>query len=242
MIQVLPDVDALDWSAATFLAERARKSSDAQGQFSLVISGGQTPRGLYELLAGDAFRDRLPWTQMHVFWGDERCVPTDDPRSNERMAREALLNHVPIPPIQIHPIRCAKGPPEAARQYETLLRTFFRGLEPRFDLVLLGLGENGHTASLFPRTPVLEERERWVVDILVEGEDLHRLTFTAPIINQAASVVFLVTGSAKAHVLHEVLEGPFDPHRLPAQLIRPTHGELIWLVDKEAAALLRKGT
>jgi len=242
MIQVFPDVDSLNRSAATLLAERARNSVSARGQFSLVLSGGQTPRRLYELLAEDAFRGQLPWAHVHVFWGDERCAPSDDPRSNERMARDALLSHVPIPPTQIHPMRCAQGPPEAARQYETLLRTFFSGLEPRFDLVLLGLGENGHTASLFPRTPVLEERERWVVDILVEGQDLHRLTFTAPIINRAAIVVFLVTGSSKAHVLHEVLEGPSDPHRLPAQLIRPADGELLWLVDREAAALLRKGT
>ncbi len=240
MIRVSPDVDALNRSAAAFLAERARDAVDARGQFSLVLSGGQTPRRLYELLAGDAFRDRLPWTQTHVFWGDERCVAPNDPRSNERTAREALLNYVPIPPTQVYPMRCSESPRASAEQYESVLRSFFKARKPRFDLVLLGLGENGHTASLFPQTPVLEERERWVVDLMVEEQDLHRLTFTVPIINQAAAVVFLVTGTSKARVLHAVLEGPSDPRRLPAQLIHPSDGELFWFVDQEAAVLLKR--
>lgn len=240
MIRVFPDVDVLHRSAAAFLAEQARKSVDAHGQFNLVLSGGQTPRKLYELLAGDAFRDRFPWTQTHVFWGDERCVPSDDPRSNERMARETLLNHVPIPPTQIHPMRCSESPRASAEQYESLLRALFKSGTPRFDLVLLGLGENGHTASLFPHTSALQELERWVIDLLVKEQGLHRLTFTAPIINQAAAVVFLVAGTSKARVLHEVLEGPSDPRRLPAQLIQPTEGELFWFVDHEAAVLLKR--
>jgi 6-phosphogluconolactonase len=182
----------------------------------------------------------VPWENTHVFWGDERCVPSDDARSNERMAREALLDHVPIPASQIHPIQCVHAPNQVARQYEALLRTFFAEQPPRFDLVLLGLGENGHTASLFPGTPVLDERERWVADVYVAEQNLYRITLTAPLINQAALVVFLVAGNTKARVLSEVLEGLRDIHRLPAQLIQPTKGDLRWLVDRPAADMLKR--
>ena len=154
------------------------------------------------------------------------------------MARQALLDHVPIPVEQIHPIPGSQNPSEAAGCYETLLRGFFGGWPPRFDMVFLGLGENGHTASLFPGTPALEERQRWVAEVDVAEQDVFRVTLTAPLLNQAAVVVFLVTGAAKAAVLHEVLDGPHDPSRWPAQLIRPLDGELRWLVDRTAASLL----
>jgi len=156
------------------------------------------------------------------------------------MARHALLNHVPIPPAHIHPIRCADRIREAALEYDALLRAFFKDRPPRFDFVLLGLGEDGHTASLFPETHVLEERDRWVAELYLRKQDLYRITLTVPIINQAAVVTFLVSGASKARILHEVLGGSFDPFRLPAQLIRPISGKLLWLVDEESAALLRK--
>jgi 6-phosphogluconolactonase len=239
MIQAFPDVEALAHSVAELLCDRARESVRERGQFSLVLSGGQTPRRLYGLLAGEEFRGQLPWSRTHVFWGDERCVPPGDARSNELMVREALLNHVPIPPSHIHPMRCSQPPGASATQYESDLRVFFVGKEPQFDLVLLGLGENGHTASLFPHTPAVGERDRWVVDLYVEDQGFHRLTLTAPLINRARMIVFLVTGRSKARVLREVLEGPSEPQNLPAQLIRPASGELLWCVDREAAALLR---
>ena len=156
------------------------------------------------------------------------------------MAQQALLAQVPIPPSQIHSIPCSRSPHVAAEQYEGVLRAFFGVQPPRFDLVFLGLGENGHTVSLFPGTPVLEEQEHWVAAVHVAEQDMDRVTLTAPLINQAALVVFLVSGANKAAVLREVLEGPSDPNRLPAQLIQPAGGELHWLLDREAASLLTR--
>jgi 6-phosphogluconolactonase len=240
MIQVFPDLEAVSRAAAELVVKEIREAVKDHGQFILVLSGGHTPRRLYELLSGDPFRDQISWDRVHVFWGDERCVPPDDPRSNERMAREALLNHVPIPHLQIHSVHCTRRVREATVEYEALLRSFFKDRVPRFDFVLLGLGEDGHTASLFPNTHVLDEHERWVAEVYPAKQDLYRITLTTPIINQAAMVAFLVSGASKARILHEVLEGPFEPSRLPAQLIRPTSGKLLWLVDEESAALLTK--
>ena len=238
-ISFYPDLESLSRAAAELFVRQARHVVHAHGQFFVAISGGQTPRRTYELLAHQPFRDAIPWGKVHVFWGDERCVTPDDPRSNERMARHALLDHVPIPPAQIHPIYCSQAPQETAKQYETLLRTFFARRRVCFDLILLGLGENGHTASLFPEMPVLEERERWVSEVYIAEEDLYRVTLTAPLINRAALVAFLVAGSAKAHILQRVLNGPYTPDSLPAQLIRPSWSDLIWLVDGEAGSLIR---
>ncbi len=236
MIQVYPDLESLSRAAAALLVDQANLAVAARGRFSVALSGGATPRRTYELLAAPPLKDQAPWDRVHVFWGDERCVPPDDPRSNARMAKEAWLDRVPIPPGQIHPLNCADDPAAAARQYEAKLREFFAGQPPRLDLVLLGLGPDGHTASLFPGTPVLEEQERWAAAVYVAEGDLYRVTLTAPLINQAARVAFLVAGGAKAEVLREVLHGPRDPARLPAQLIRPQNGELLWLADRQAAA------
>ena len=156
------------------------------------------------------------------------------------MAHQALLAHVPIPPSQVHRIQCNQAPQEAAEQYRGALQAFFGDQPPRLDLVFLGLGENGHTASLFPGTPVLEEREDWVAAVQMAEQRMDRVTLTVPLINQAVVVTFLVSGASKAAVLREVLEGPDDPVRLPAQLIQPTNGELHWLVDREAASLLSR--
>jgi 6-phosphogluconolactonase len=240
MTWVYANLEALSHAAAGIWVQQARQAIRTRGWFSVVLSGGHTPRRMYELLAEPPLRDRVPWTQVHVFWGDERCVPPNDSRSNEHMARQALLDLVPIPPEQVHPIRCARSAREAAEQHEAVLRTFFKDQAPRFDLVLLGLGENGHTASLFPGASVLDEQERWVAAVYVAEQNLYRVTLTAPLINQAMLVAFLVAGTAKAPVLRQVLEGPFDPHHLPAQLIRPTHGDLYWLIDQEAGSLIRR--
>lgn len=240
MIQVLPDPEALSQAAANLFAELARKNVTAQGRFVVSLAGGQTPKRVYEILAQPPHRANVPWDRVHVFWGDERYVPPDDPRSNARMAKEALLDHVPVPPAQVHPVPFATTPCEAAERYEAALRQFFAGAEPRFDLVLLGLGENGHTASLFPHTPVLTEQKRWVAEVYVQEIDLWRVTLTAPVLNEGQVIAFLVTGANKADVLREVLKGPRDVERLPAQLIRPRHGELRWLVDRPAAARLEE--
>lgn len=240
MIWIYADLESLSHAAAGIFVQQARQAIQIHGRFSVALSGGHTPQHTYELLAQPPFRDRVAWEHVHIFWGDERCVPPDDARSNERMTRQAWLDHVSIPEAQIHPIRCADSPGQSARQYEALLREFFKGQAPSFDLVFLGLGEDGHTASLFPETPVLQEQEDWVGEVYMAEQDLHRVTLTTPIINQAAMVAFLVAGTAKAGILRAVLEGPSGDRRLPAQLIRPTHGELHWLVDQEASSLVSR--
>ncbi len=238
MIRVFEDPEALSRGAAELLVRLAREATAARGRFSVALSGGGTPWRTYALLAQPPFREAVPWGRTHIFWGDERCVAPEDPRSNAHMAREALLDHVPVPAGQVHPMDCGPAPAAEARRYEALLREFFTPDAPRFDLILLGLGENGHTASLFPGDPALAETERWVASVYVAEQDLHRLTLTVPLINQARTVAFLVSGAAKAAVVREVIAGPRDPERLPAQLILPEPGELHWLLDKAAAGSL----
>ena len=238
MIHLFDDPESLSRGAAEFFTAAARNAVAARGRFSVALSGGGTPRRTYEMLAQPPFQDRVDWARAHIFWGDERCVDPDDLRSNARLANEALLRHVPVPAGQVHPMDCLPDPREAARRYEALLKNFFAGGAPSFDLILLGLGENGHTASLFPGAPVLTEAARWVAEVYVAEQDLYRLTLTAAFINRAATVAFLVDGAAKAAVVREVLQGPRDPSRLPAQLIHPEPGELHWLLDKAAAGAL----
>lgn len=239
MISVHPDREALGRAAAGLIAETAARAVAARGRCAILLAGGETPRRAYELLADEPLRDRVPWGQVHLFWGDERCVPADDPRSNARMARQALLDRVPVPAGQVHPIAGDRDPRLAATEYETLLRRFFAGA-PRFDLVLLGLGSDGHTASLFPGSPALHERERWTAVARRPGEEIDRITLTPAAINQAELVVFLVAGDDKASVLHEVLDMEPDPNRRPARMIRPASGQVHWLVDRAAARLLEK--
>jgi 6-phosphogluconolactonase len=241
MIEVYPDLESLSRAAAVLLVQQANLAVAARGRFSVALSGGATPRRTYELLATPPLVDEAPWDRVHVFWGDERCVPVNDSRSNARLAKEAWLDRVSIPGTQIHPMNCAPDPVEAARQYEAQLREFFAGQPPILDLVFLGLGDDGHTASLFPGTPALKEGERWAAAVYVAAQDLYRVTLTALLINQASVVAFLVAGGAKAGVLREVLHGPHAPARLPAQLIRPHPGDLLWLVDRPAAALVPAG-
>jgi 6-phosphogluconolactonase len=238
MIEVYPDLESLSLAAAALLVRLANLAVAARGRFSVALAGGATPRRTYELLAAPPLKDQAPWDRVHVFWGDERCVPAGDSRSNARLAKEVWLDRVPIPVRQIHPMNCASDPAAAARQYEAQLREFFAGQPPILDLVLLGLGQDGHTASLFPGTMALAEAERWAAAVYVAEQDLHRVTLTAPLINQAAVAAFLVAGGAKAGVLREVLHGPRDPARLPAQLIQPHPGELLWLTDLTAAGAL----
>jgi 6-phosphogluconolactonase len=235
MIRIYQDLESLSQAAAEQFTLLSRQSSKICGRFSVALAGGNTPRRLYQILADSPFRERIHWKEVHVFWSDERCVPENDPRSNALMARHALLDMVPIPPENVHPIQCSQSPQEAALMYESEIRKYFSSQNPNFHLVLLGLGENGHIASLFPNTPVLSEQERWVAEVYIPELDMHRVTFTAPFINQASNVIFLVSGSDKADVLVKVLEGPYHPHELPAQLIRPSGAHPIWLVDKAAS-------
>jgi 6-phosphogluconolactonase len=244
-IRVVPDAAALARAGAEEFAQRAREAAGAGGRFTVALSGGSTPRALYALLAEDAaLRNQIAWERTQVFWGDERPVPPGHPDSNYRMARETLLSRVPVPPDNIHRIRGEDADPSAAaRDYEETMRKHFRPKEgelPRFDLVLLGLGPDAHTASLFPGSDALGETKRWVVANRVERLDTVRITLTAPVLNAAASVVFLVSGEDKAPALKQVLEGPHDPNRFPAQMIHPHRGSLLWLLDRPAARLLKR--
>jgi len=239
-VRVYPDREMLSHAAAEFFVRQAGLAVRTRGRFSVALSGGQTPRRTYELLAHPQYRDRVSWPQVHVFWGDERCVPPEDPRSNHRLAWQTLLKDVPVPEKQIHPIKCATSSEKAAQEYEALLRFFFAGQKPGFDLCFLGLGADGHTASLFPGTGAAREQKSWTAAVPLHGPEPHRVTLTLLLINQARMVVFLVAGKDKALVLQEVLAGPSDPPPLPAQLIAPWDGELFWLVDEEAAVLMKE--
>jgi len=235
MIRVFNDYEALSQAAAEMFVEMADQAIKSNGRFSVALSGGNTPHRLYETLATDPFREKVHWEAVHVFWGDERCVPLDDPRSNFLMARRTLLDRVSIPADQIHPILGDLPAALATTHYETELQKFFGKQPPVFDLILLGLGDNAHTASLFPRTSVLSEKERWVDKVFVAEQSMYRVTLTAPLINQAKAVIFLVSGADKATALQSVLEGAYHPHEYPAQLIHPNGTHPIWLVDKAAA-------
>lgn len=211
--------------------------------FSLVLSGGSTPQAVYERLAGAMTRANVAWENIHLFWGDERCVPPDHAESNFRMVNEALLRRITIPPANIHRIEAERPPTNAAERYENGLRVFF-GLKekefPRFDLILLGLGEDGHTASLFPDTPMLAETEHLVAAGFVPRINTHRISMTLPTINNARALMFLVAGARKAKILYEVLEG--TSRQYPAQRVEPTDGTLLWLLDADAAAFLSPNT
>jgi 6-phosphogluconolactonase len=275
-IRVVPDLAAVWDESARRFADAARAAVAARGRFTVALSGGSTPEGLYRELAtrqraAGSGRDAgraldVPWQQTHIFFGDERYVPHDDPQSNFRMAREALLDHVPIPAQQVHAMPTdAADANLAAAEYEQTLAAVFQtplpvraglgeGQErvpgtqcavptnpfPRFDLLLLGMGPDGHTASLFPGTDAIHETRRWVMAPWVAKFNTFRLTLTPPVINQARQVLFLVSGASKAETLRDVLEGPYDPSRLPSQIVRPVDGQLTWLVDREAAAKLSK--
>jgi 6-phosphogluconolactonase len=212
-----------------------------RGRFTIALSGGSTPRNLYTLIAANASAS-LPWGQIFFFWGDERHVPPDHPDSNYRMARETLLSKVPVPAANIFPVP-AENPDAtaAAEAYERTLRKFFElgpSEFPHFDLILLGMGPDGHTASLFPETAALQEKSRLVVANWVEKLKSNRITFTLPVLNAARWVAFLVSGADKAAVLHEVLEGNAAPEKYPSKLVQPSDGKLIWFVDRAAASQL----
>jgi len=232
-MHVFPTTDTWASAVAHAIVDTLREAIEARGQAFLVLSGGRTPRPVYALLAKSVGRD-LPWSQVQVFWGDERYVPADDPRSNYRMARETFLRWVPLPPENVHPMPTfLRDPDLAAQAYEATLRSFFSEPWPRFDLVLLGLGSDGHTASLFPGSPALAERKRWVV--ATPAADVTRLTLTFPAINHARQIFFLVTGAAKAHIVSQVMRCDEGVQRYPACGIRPVHGDLTWWLDDAAA-------
>jgi 6-phosphogluconolactonase len=238
-IEVSKDASGLARAAAGQFITLAASALAARGRFAAALSGGSTPKAMFKLLATKEFSARIDWPGVHLFWGDERCVPPDHPSSNYRMTRETLLDEVPLPPANIHRIHGELEPSQGAAAYEQELRTFFKApAVPVFDLILLGMGDNGHTASLFPGRPTVHEQVRWVVADYVAEVSMWRITFTPLVINAAANVSFLVAGPAKADMLHRVLEGPYQPDLLPAQIVKPVPGRLLWLVDSAAAVNL----
>jgi 6-phosphogluconolactonase len=238
---VLPDLNQVAQEAARRWMEIAQRAVAERGSFSVALSGGTTPRTLYELLAVEPWRSQAPWESTHVFWGDERRVPSTDPRSNYRMAREALLEHVPVPAGQIYRMHGEDLLGSAVRDYEDKLWRYFRfgrGEWPRFDLILLGLGADGHTASIFPGTRAVSDLSSMVLAFEVPQMAEERITLTLPVINHAHHVLFLVAGDEKAHALASVLQGERRPSTYPAQAVRPVDGTLTWLVDQAAASKL----
>jgi 6-phosphogluconolactonase len=237
------DAAALARCAAFHLVEMVSESDEPNGRVRIAVSGGSTPKAAFQLLADPSqpFRKRMPWEDLELFWVDERTVPPDHPDSNYRMTKEALLDHVPLQPRQVHRMEGELEPEVAAARYESELRNTFRleGAEvPRFDLIALGMGDDGHTASLFPHTEAIHEMGKLVTANHVPQKDTWRITLTWPVINQARSVFFLIAGADKAQRVHEVFMGPRDPERLPSQLIWPSSGILTLFLDKAAAALL----
>jgi 6-phosphogluconolactonase len=242
-LRVVPDAASLFDAAAAEFVSAAAASIESQGSFSVALSGGSTPRGMFALLASGGFRGKVPWDRVFFFWGDERHVGPDHPDSNYRMAREALLSHLFLRQDQVFRVH-GENPDAAAAayEYEGTVRQFFGLREnqfPRFDLMLLGMGPDGHTASLFPGTQALLEQTRVVVSNWVGKFNAYRITMTAPAINAAARVLFLISGEDKAPALKAVLEGPLEVLQLPAQLIQPSDGTLLWLVDRTASQLLQ---
>lgn len=238
-IFVFETPEQLALAAAERLVGYADDPRDMTERFSVALAGGNTPRRVYELLATERFKNRVEWSQVHIFFGDERCVQPEHPDSNYAMAYEALISKVPIPAKNVQRIIGEGNANENARAYENQLRRFFAGLSwPRFDLVLLGMGEDGHTASLFPDSAALKEMSRWVVPSKNEQSGQHRITLTVPVFNHAKHIMFLVTGKKKAQRLKEVLRRQPGSEQLPVQAITPIDGTLEWLVDAEAASLL----
>ncbi len=248
-VSVFDTPEQLALAAAERLAECADRTHNDLGRFSVALAGGKTPQRVYELLATERFRDRVDWPKVHLFFGDERAVPPDHPDSNYALAYEKLISRIAIPASNVHRLVGEGNPEENARLYEHQLRTFFAGRPwPRFDLVFLGMGDDGHTASLFPGSEALQEKSKWVTTSRNQRFPHERITLTLPALNAAAHLMFLVTGKEKAQRLSEVLHPKpvsskqwavgSKPDCLPAQMVQPIDGRLEWLVDSAAASML----
>ncbi|HTI91217.1 MAG TPA: 6-phosphogluconolactonase [Puia sp.] len=238
-LQVYKDAQELSQAAAKWIAGLIAETIKVQDRFTIALSGGSTPKLLHKILAAPPYKDQIDWSKLHIFWGDERAVPFEDDRNNAKMAYDTLLNFVPVPPSQIHVMRTDIGPEESAIEYEKILHQYFDKTPTTFDLVLLGMGDDGHTLSLFPGTAIVHEEKAWAKAFFLPAQDMYRITLTKTIVNQSAHVAFLTTGTGKAHALKEVLKGVYNPDHYPSQEIKPVNGELHWFVDEAAAAGLK---
>ncbi len=241
-IEILPDAETLALRAADLFALAAQEAAAARGRFVVALSGGETPRSFYGMLARQQFSQKVPWRRVHLYWSDERCVDPDEPASNFGMARDAFIRHVPVPPVNVHRVHGEEEPEQAATAYQRELEALATQERPRselpvFDLIHLGLGKDGHTASLFPQSQALDEED--LLAVATQAPDgSPRVTITRPVINAARRVWFIVSGADKAGMVAEVLEGLRVPRAVPAQAVAPVHGELLWLLDEAAAAEL----
>jgi 6-phosphogluconolactonase len=239
-VEVLSDLEALSHRAASIFVNASRNSIATKKGFVVAISGGSTPRRLYALLGSEAYRDQVDWQHVHFFWADERCVPKEDEGSNFRTAFDTLLSKVALPDKNIHRIKGEEAPDQAAGDYEEEIRRFFGGSGwPGFDLIILGVGEDGHTASLFPGSKSLEETARFAIPVYLKEPGKNRITLTLPVLNHADQILFLVAGPSKAAVLSEIFGEKEKRKLLPAGLINLLRGNMIWLMDQEAAGKLK---
>ena len=237
-LHVYPEVAQLSTAVAEWMTTYIADTLARKDRFTIALSGGSTPEMLHRTLAAEPYRSRIDWSKLHVFWGDERAVPFTDDRNNAKMAYDTLLNQVAVPPYHIHVMRTDISPEASAAAYEKILHEYFEVTGPTFDLVLLGMGDDGHTLSLFPGTEVVRERKAWVKAYYLTAQEMYRITLTAPIANRAGAVLFLVAGEKKATALKAVLEGDMKTDVYPSQLIQPEQGQLLWFVDEAAAANL----
>jgi 6-phosphogluconolactonase len=240
-LHISKNLTDLSYSITNWLVGHIQQTLKKQGRYTLALSGGSTPKMMNELLATE-YKDKVDWSKLHIFFGDERFVPLSDERNNAKMAFDTLLNKVPVPKEQIHIMPTENiSPEEAASAYEKTLREYFTDTPATFDCILLGMGDDGHTLSLFPgKTEVIHETAKWCTSLWLQEQDMYRITLTHPVANRAAAIAFLTAGDKKAHALHEVLEGSYNPDVYPSQIIKPSSGELHWFVDEAATTQLEK--
>jgi len=239
MLHIYKDANEVSHSLAEWTTSLIERTLQQQDGFTWVLTGGNSPKQLYELLSQSPYRERIQWEKLHFFWGDERAVPFEDSRNNARMTFEHLLSKVPVVKEQVHIMQTDLAPDAAATAYEKILHTYFPAGNTTFDLVLNGMGDDAHTLSLFPGSPAINEQDAWVTSFWLGAQDMYRITLTAPVVNLAKNVVFLTFGTNKASALHQVLEGESNTALYPSQLIKPASGELHWFIDEAAASELK---
>lgn len=238
-LHIQQNAEAVSLELAEWITTSIESVLHNQDKCTFVLTGGNSPKRFYELLADSPYKERIDWSRLHIFWGDERAVPFTDERNNARMTYENLLGKVPVVKEHVHIMRTDIEPQESAAEYEKMLHTYFDDAGNSFDIVLSGMGDDGHTLSLFPGTEVIHEKKLWVSAFYLKPQQMFRITLTAPIVNRAAKVAFLTFGRGKAHALKEVLEGVYNPDLYPSQIIKPIPGELHWFTDTAAAAELK---
>jgi 6-phosphogluconolactonase len=239
-LHIYKNTDEVIEELANWIKDYITRTLQKQDRFTIALSGGETPKSLYKTLSTEPYGNEIEWNKIHIFWGDERVVPFSDDSNNARMAYDSLLNKVDVPATNVHVMKTDLPPDASAKEYEKILHQYFNERENSFDLVLLGMGKDGHTLSLFPHSAILNEQHNWVNSVFAEDQKMFRITLMPAVVNKASSIIFLVTGNEKSQALQKVLEGPFEPFDYPSQLIKPLSTELRWFVDNNAASALRQ--